>query len=69
MAVPVSLVGTFAFMQLAWLSLNGPNLYLVIVLAIGIGSDDAIVVVENVTKRNILLDGLITCLPPRNKKP
>ncbi len=50
-AVPVSLVGTFAFMQLLGFSLNALSL-LGLVLAIGIVVDDAIVVVENV-QRNI----------------
>lgn len=50
-AVPVSLVGTFAAMQLMGFSLNALSL-LGLVLAIGIVVDDAIVVVENV-QRNI----------------
>ena len=50
-AVPVSLVGTFAFMQLMGFSLNALSLA-GLVLAIGIVVDDAIVVVENV-ERNI----------------
>ena len=50
-AVPVSLVGTFAFMQLMGFSLNALSLF-GLVLAIGIVVDDAIVVVENV-ERNI----------------
>lgn len=50
-AVPVSLVGTFAFMQLLGFSLNALSLF-GLVLAIGIVVDDAIVVVENV-ERNI----------------
>jgi len=54
-AVPVSLVGTFAFMQLMGFSLNALSLF-GLVLAIGIVVDDAIVVVENV-ERNIS-DGL-----------
>ncbi|MCL2919235.1 efflux RND transporter permease subunit [Shewanella litorisediminis] len=54
-AVPVSLVGTFAFMQLMGFSLNALSLF-GLVLAIGIVVDDAIVVVENV-ERNIR-DGL-----------
>lgn len=48
-AVPVSLVGTFAIINLLGYSLNTISL-LALVLAIGIVVDDAIVVVENVTK-------------------
>jgi multidrug efflux pump len=54
-AVPVSLVGTFAVMHLMGFSLNALSLF-GLVLAIGIVVDDAIVVVENV-ERNIK-DGL-----------
>ncbi|WP_370165401.1 efflux RND transporter permease subunit, partial [Marisediminitalea sp.] len=50
-AVPVSLIGTFAFMQVMGFSLNALSLF-GLVLAIGIVVDDAIVVVENV-ERNI----------------
>jgi HAE1 family hydrophobic/amphiphilic exporter-1 len=50
-AIPVSLIGTFAFMQLFGFSLNMLTLF-GLVLAIGIVVDDAIVVVENV-ERNI----------------
>ena len=50
-AVPVSLVGTFAVMHLFGFSLNALSLF-GLVLAIGIVVDDAIVVVENV-ERNI----------------
>jgi multidrug efflux pump len=50
-AVPVSLVGTFAVMHLLGFSLNTLSLF-GLVLAIGIVVDDAIVVVENV-ERNI----------------
>lgn len=50
-AVPVSLVGTFAVMHLLGFSLNALSLF-GLVLAIGIVVDDAIVVVENV-ERNI----------------
>ncbi len=46
-AVPVSLIGTFAFMSLLGFSLNNLSLF-GMVLAIGIVVDDAIVVVENV---------------------
>ncbi|GGP27147.1 efflux RND transporter permease subunit [Silvimonas amylolytica] len=52
-AVPVSLVGTFALMHLFGFSLNALSLF-GLVLAIGIVVDDAIVVVENV-ERNIEL--------------
>ncbi len=48
-AVPVSLVGTFAVMFLAGFSLNALSLF-GLVLAIGIVVDDAIVVVENVER-------------------
>ena len=54
-AIPVSLVGTFAVMSLLGFSLNTLTLF-GLVLAIGIVVDDAIVVVENV-ERNIA-DGL-----------
>ncbi|GGO67376.1 efflux RND transporter permease subunit [Bowmanella pacifica] len=54
-AVPISLVGTFAIMHLMGFSLNALSLF-GLVLAIGIVVDDAIVVVENV-ERNIQ-DGL-----------
>src|SRR2546430_1317269 len=46
-AVPVSVVGTFAVMALMGFSLNNLSLF-GLVLAIGIVVDDAIVVVENV---------------------
>jgi multidrug efflux pump len=52
-AVPVSIVGTFAFMLLLGFSINTLTLF-GLVLAIGIVVDDAIVVVENV-ERNIEL--------------
>lgn len=52
-AVPVSLVGTFAVMAMFGFSLNALTLF-GLVLAIGIVVDDAIVVVENV-ERNIAL--------------
>jgi multidrug efflux pump len=48
-AVPVSLIGTFAFMALLGFSLNNLSLF-GLVLAIGIVVDDAIVVVENVER-------------------
>jgi hydrophobe/amphiphile efflux-1 (HAE1) family protein len=50
-AVPVSIVGTFAFLWLFGFSINALSLF-GLVLAIGIVVDDAIVVVENV-ERNI----------------
>ena len=51
LAVPISIVGTFAFLQLLGYSINTLTLF-GLVLAIGIVVDDAIVVVENV-ERNI----------------
>jgi len=48
-AVPVSLIGTFAVMYAAGFSLNALSLF-GLVLAIGIVVDDAIVVVENVER-------------------
>ena len=51
LAVPVSVVGTFAIMQMLGVSINALSLF-GLVLAIGIVVDDAIVVVENV-ERNI----------------
>jgi multidrug efflux pump len=53
LAVPVSLIGTFAAMTAFGFSLNNLSLF-GLVLAIGIVVDDAIVVVENV-ERNIAL--------------
>jgi len=53
LAVPVSLIGTFAVMQAFGFSLNNLSLF-GLILAIGIVVDDAIVVVENV-ERNIAL--------------
>lgn len=52
-AIPVSLVGTFAVMAIFGYSLNSLSLF-GLVLAIGIVVDDAIVVVENV-ERNLAL--------------
>ncbi|OAI16552.1 RND transporter [Methylomonas lenta] len=49
LAVPVSLIGTFAVMSALGLSLNTLSLF-GLVLAIGIVVDDAIVVVENVER-------------------
>ena len=51
LAVPTSIVGTFAFMYVFGFSINALSLF-GLVLAIGIVVDDAIVVVENV-ERNI----------------
>jgi len=51
LAVPVSVIGTFAIMHLFGFSINALSLF-GLVLAIGIVVDDAIVVVENV-ERNI----------------
>ena len=51
LAVPVSIIGTFAAMHLFGFSINALSLF-GLVLAIGIVVDDAIVVVENV-ERNI----------------
>src|ERR1700742_2141817 len=51
LAVPVSIIGTFAPMLLFGFSINALSLF-GLVLAIGIVVDDAIVVVENV-ERNI----------------
>jgi len=51
LAVPVSIIGTFAFMFAFGFSINALSLF-GLVLAIGIVVDDAIVVVENV-ERNI----------------
>ena len=48
-AVPVAVVGTFAFMAMFGFSLNNLSLF-GLVLAIGIVVDDAIVVVENVQR-------------------
>ena len=48
-AVPVSLIGTLAVMAILGFSLNSLSLF-GLVLAIGIVVDDAIVVVENVTR-------------------
>ncbi|KHL24595.1 RND transporter [Croceibacterium mercuriale] len=55
LAIPVSLVGTFAVLAMLGYSLNNLSLF-GLVLAIGIVVDDAIVVVENV-ERN-LADGM-----------
>jgi hydrophobe/amphiphile efflux-1 (HAE1) family protein len=49
LAIPVSLIGTFAVMWVAGFSMNNLSLF-GLVLAIGIVVDDAIVVVENVER-------------------
>ncbi|SLN55605.1 Efflux pump membrane transporter BepG [Pseudoruegeria aquimaris] len=49
LAIPVSLIGTFAFLLAFGMSLNTISLF-ALVLAIGIVVDDAIVVVENVER-------------------
>ena len=49
LAVPVSLIGTFAVMQALGFSLNNLSMF-GLVLAIGVVVDDAIVVVENVER-------------------
>lgn len=54
-AIPVSLIGTFAVMNVLGFSINMLSLF-GIVLAVGIVVDDAIVVVENVTRH--LANGL-----------
>ncbi|MCI0701995.1 MAG: efflux RND transporter permease subunit [Planctomycetia bacterium] len=55
-AVPTSIVGTFAFMDLMGFSLNNMTL-LGLILAVGIVIDDAVVVLENVF-RHMELEGL-----------
>ena len=55
-AIPVSLIGTFAFLLAFGMTLNTVSLF-ALVLAIGIVVDDAIVVVENV-ERIIAEEGL-----------
>ncbi|HBY87958.1 MAG TPA: hydrophobe/amphiphile efflux-1 family RND transporter, partial [Colwellia sp.] len=49
LAIPVSLIGTFAFMVLMGYSINTVTLF-GLVLAIGIVVDDAIIVIENVER-------------------
>ena len=48
-AIPVSLVGTFSFLQLFGFSINSLTLF-GLVLAIGLVVDDAIIVIENVQR-------------------
>ncbi|WP_294395306.1 multidrug efflux RND transporter permease subunit [uncultured Sphingomonas sp.] len=50
LAIPISLVGTFAMMKAAGFSLNNLSMF-GLVLAIGIVVDDAIVVIENISRR------------------
>jgi HAE1 family hydrophobic/amphiphilic exporter-1 len=52
-AIPVSLIGTYAFLFAAGMSINTVSLF-ALVLAIGIVVDDAIIVIENV--RRIMVD-------------
>lgn len=54
-AIPISLIGTFAAMQAIGFSLNSLSLF-GLVLAIGVVVDDAIVVVENVER--LIAEGL-----------
>ncbi len=49
LAIPVSLIGTFAFLYLVGFSINTITLF-AIILAIGVVVDDSIVVVENVQR-------------------
>ncbi|MBK8269274.1 MAG: efflux RND transporter permease subunit, partial [Planctomycetes bacterium] len=60
LAIPVSLVGTFAVMSAFGFSINNLSLF-GIVLAIGIVVDDAIVVVENIER------WIEQCLTPRSR--
>ncbi|OAN14173.1 transporter [Photobacterium jeanii] len=48
-AIPVSLVGTFVFLLIFGMTINTVSLF-ALILAIGIVVDDAIVVIENVTR-------------------
>ncbi len=63
-AIPVSLIGTFAMLSALGYSLNNLSLF-GLLLAIGIVVDDAIVVVENV-ERNIR-EGLSVRAMPRTR--
>ncbi len=65
-AVPVSLIGTLAVMQLFGFSLNNLSLF-GIVLAIGIVVDDALVVVENVER--FISPGLSRARPRSKRWP
>ena len=49
LAIPISLIGTFAMMKAAGFSLNNLSMF-GLVLAIGIVVDDAIVVIENISR-------------------
>ena len=64
-AVPVSLVGTFAGMYLLGFSINSLTLF-GMVLAIGIVVDDAIVVLENVERH--MRDEHVTRARPRGAR-
>jgi len=57
-AIPVSLVGTFAFMQVLGFSINFLTL-LALVLVIGMLVDDSIVVLENVYRRQELGESVL----------
>jgi multidrug efflux pump len=65
LAVPVSVVGTFAVMLMFGFSINTLSLF-GLVLAIGIVVDDAIVVVENV-ERNIAKGPERRATPPSRR--
>ncbi|MGI4881046.1 MAG: efflux RND transporter permease subunit, partial [Janthinobacterium lividum] len=54
LAIPISLIGTFAVMKAAGFSLNNLSMF-GLVLAIGIVVDDAVVVVENISR--LMADG------------
>ena len=62
-AVPVSLIGTFAGLLLFGFSINTLTLF-AMVLAIGIVVDDAIVVLENVER---LMARAASCRPARRR--
>jgi HAE1 family hydrophobic/amphiphilic exporter-1 len=70
--IPVSLIGTFAFVKLFGFSINTLTLF-GIVLATGIVVDDAIVVIENIERhmrgvrksaRRAAIDAMAKCFPP-----
>ena len=65
-AVPVSLIGTFAGMYLLGFSINMLTLF-GLVLAIGIVVDDAIVVLENV-ERIMSTRGQVRRARPRSRR-
>ncbi len=64
-AIPVSLIGTFAVLLALGMTLNTISLF-ALVLAIGIVVDDAIVVVENVER--IIADEACRRKKPRRKR-